>query len=278
MCAFKSFVTAQVLFTLRVAVASKVLIIGDSMGEFAATSLEKFCPGATVNNAAVGGTTADPDWTSGGLLDYVGSETCGGAPDYIWLSVGGNDVLNTQCSASVEDIAAKITASVNAVKAKAPTATILLTGYCVPAAPESQDAGGCGAPEKFQVIANALKQVSDADTSLVYVDSSSACGGSATSWSPQTYFADAIHLNGRGYCKVFRQQGVQTALGCQTDIEFDCDQADCNIVGYDRQCGDGSMTACDTCCGDGGGGDSASIKLCGGSAVLLTLMLFVFIF
>merc|ERR1719330_556183 len=102
--------------SLRVVSAANILVAGDSMGEFAGTSLASFCKGSTVYNAAVGGTTA-VQWTSDeDFMDHIGSAKCGSAPDFVWLSVGGNDNFETGCGSSVGEIAAKITASINGVK------------------------------------------------------------------------------------------------------------------------------------------------------------------
>mmetsp|Transcript_103550 Transcript_103550/g.259632 ORF Transcript_103550/g.259632 Transcript_103550/m.259632 type:complete len:279 (-) Transcript_103550:161-997(-) len=231
--------------------ASKVLIVGDSNAEYSGTSLASFCKGAVVKNAGVGGTTA-VQWTSTeGHLDKIGSSACGGTPDYIWLSVGGNDNFETQCSSSVADLAAKITASINAVKQKAPSAKILMTGYCMPMSPESEDAA-CNSPGKFNALMDAVKQAADGDSAVTLVDSTQACGGSASTWSDSKYFMDAIHLNNKGYCKLFTQAGVQTFLGCEA-ASYDCETVNCMTPGFDQHCGDPTLESCETCCSPASG-------------------------
>eukprot|EP00928_Gymnodinium_smaydae_P040911 TRINITY_DN27710_c0_g1_i1.p1 TRINITY_DN27710_c0_g1~~TRINITY_DN27710_c0_g1_i1.p1 ORF type:complete len:294 (-),score=70.05 TRINITY_DN27710_c0_g1_i1:267-1088(-) len=239
---------AILLFVVAdVALANNVLVIGDSMGEYSGAALSKFCKGAVVKNAAVGGTTA-VQWTSGGLMDSIGSAKCGGTPDAVWLSVGGNDFLNTECSGSVSDMAAKITASINAVKQKVPGAKILMTGYCMPATAESASSA-CNSPAKFTALGSAVKQAAEADAAVTFVDSTAACGGTSSSWSPVAKFQDPIHLNNKGYCSVFTQKGVQDALGCQS-ATYDCEAEKCMVEGFDLHCAPESRTleSCPNCC------------------------------
>ena len=81
------------------AVASKILILGDSMGEFTCGSegypgtnhFKETCKGSEVINKAAAGTTAY-QWRVGG--DQEASEAfaaAGSGVTHVWLSVGGND-------------------------------------------------------------------------------------------------------------------------------------------------------------------------------------------
>jgi hypothetical protein len=81
------------------AAASKILILGDSMGEFTCGSenspgtnhFKETCKGSTVINKAAAGTTAY-QWRAGG--DQEASEAfaaAGSGVTHVWLSVGGND-------------------------------------------------------------------------------------------------------------------------------------------------------------------------------------------
>jgi len=247
------------------ATASKnIFIAGDSMGEYSAQVLESFCKGATVYNGAVGGTTA-VQWTgSGDMQDSLGSQKCGGKPDYIWLTVGGNDVLNTGCgdTETKESITAKVTATINSVKAKAPGVKILITGYCMPNSAEARRLFGnekmqagnrstprrlaCSSPAKFTFIGDAVKAAADDDAMVTYVDSTEACGGSKEKWSDKRYFADAIHLNNQGFCKVFSQTKVQEFFGCEA-ATYACETLTCAITGYKHCSGEGDMSECASC-------------------------------
>jgi len=238
-----SVVLGCTVFGLVSAAPGKILILGDSMGEFSGTALQSFCKGSTVKNAGEGGTTA-VQWATDAYVNKIVSAACAApAPDKIWLSVGGNDHLNTKCGATAADLAAKVTASINAVKLKAPSAMILLTGYCSP-----PDAKECDAASKFTALDAALKLAADNGGALVtYVGSIAACGGSLSSWSPKKYFQDSIHLNNRGYCKVFTQSGVQAALGCQ-NATYDCDKVSCDTPGLKDSCNaDATKKSCPEC-------------------------------
>lgn len=236
----------SLLASLQDAQAANVLVIGDSMSEYAGKSLESFCRGTQVRNAAVGGTTAAQWATQSWLLDRIGSEQCGGEPDFIWLTVGGNDFLQTDCRASSDEIAAQITASIQAVKQRAPNAPIVMTGYCMPQGMENRQSN-CNSPQKFHGLMNAIRQAAAADESVIYVESVDACNGTMDSWSSGEYFFDPIHLNNRGYCKVFSQPAFQ-ALGCEP-AEYDCDAVPCETPGLDQHCDQGTIDSCYGCCG-----------------------------
>eukprot|EP00930_Biecheleria_cincta_P035923 TRINITY_DN24672_c0_g1_i1.p1 TRINITY_DN24672_c0_g1~~TRINITY_DN24672_c0_g1_i1.p1 ORF type:complete len:168 (-),score=14.65 TRINITY_DN24672_c0_g1_i1:103-606(-) len=138
---------------------------------------------------------------------------------------------------------------VSKVKQKAPRAKILLTGYCTPAGPGGRRLGDCETPSSLMADSMAaMRQVASADpASITFVDSTAACNGSLTSWSPKAYFVDPIHLNNRGYCKLWSQTAIQTALGCDAQV-INCDNEPCETEGIDGNCGDGEMKSCPSCC------------------------------
>ena len=74
---------------------SKILIVGDSMGEFSCNFIQELCAGSTVENKAISGSTAW-SWRKGGSNDAALTEAVnaiGGDPTHVWLSVGGNDYM-----------------------------------------------------------------------------------------------------------------------------------------------------------------------------------------
>lgn len=233
--------------------AANILMLGDSMVEFSGQALKSFCSGATVHNAGIGGTTAQ-QWADG-LVDDVDASSCGGTPDYIWLSVGGNDALETGCTASKSTIKNAIIAAINAVKARYSNVPIVMTGYCM-----ASSGGECPNTGDYTNLMEAIPEAAQEVTGVTIVDSTDACGGSISSWSTQGYFQDFIHLNNRGYCKVFTQSAVQSALGCG-EKSYDCDAASCEITGLAQHCGDSDMTSCEGCsefCSGGSGDGSGS--------------------
>ncbi|GMH84932.1 hypothetical protein TrVE_jg5963 [Triparma verrucosa] len=258
--------------------AAKILIVGDSMGEFSTNVLETYCAGAEVKNAGLAGTKAD-DWANDINADAV--KGCGSSFDYVWMSFGGNDMLESDgCSMTAETMQSKVTAAINNVKTNiAPGATkYLMTCYCQPKSAESGSA--CNTPEKTVPLCAGIKAACDLDSNVEYVDSFESCGGSSSAWSNPGYFEDAIHLNKRGYCKVFTQAAIQTLFQCG-ERAYDCDNEDCTMTGYNLQCaGDaskdeydgGSCTAINGGGGGGGGGDDGDVDLGAASSLRVSLM------
>merc|ERR1740139_308053 len=219
--------------------ATRILIVGDSNAEGIGQSLESLCLGSTVHNIGMGGTTAEQwaDYTS----DIVSG--CGDAWDVVYISVGGNDLLGSGCTMSASDLADKIELAVkNIVTNIAPGASnYLLTGYCMPYRSEEGDEG-CVEPSDFTALGDAMSAIDNKNnifesdsSSVTVIDSLSACGGSSSAFSDELYFLDAIHLNSKGYCKIFTQPDVQMALSCG-EISIDCDSPGFDIYGLDQNC------------------------------------------
>ena len=212
--------TTLLLVFLGTSKAAKVLVVGDSMGEFSTNSIETWCSGAQVSNAAIGGTTA-ADWATF-TSDQI--DGCGSNFDYVWISVGGNDLLGSDgCAATASDIQSVVSSAIQNIKTNiAPGAKkYLTTCYCQPHIPEEGSA--CNTPEKVAPLCEGIKLASDADADVTYVPSLSACGGSVTSFSNAGYFEDAIHLNKRGFCKFFTRSEIQTLFECNAQPTIDCE-------------------------------------------------------
>ncbi len=241
---------------------SNILILGDSMGEFMGKTLESFCSDVTVENAGIGGTTAD-QWTkaTAQIISECTATTdvASTSWDAVYISVGGNDLLLSDCTIRSDELVEKIESAVkNIVLNVAPGAsTYLLTGYCVPHAPEDEsESSGCSKPSDYNALSDAfaimqtnginvdeLNGTNSSDVTIEVIDSSNACGASSSSFSNQMYFQDPIHLNSKGYCKVFTQAAVQNALSCSngTPQDFlDCESIDFDIYGLDGNCATGT--------------------------------------
>lgn len=107
-----------------------VLFIGDSMAEFAGTSLAVFCRGCTILNRGIGGSMTT-DWTMPKLLEVAESLPEGFMPSHIWLSIGGNDYLERhRCqTSSMAQLQAEIMEVAQNLRSLIPPAVkILLTG------------------------------------------------------------------------------------------------------------------------------------------------------
>lgn len=219
--------------------ATKILIVGDSNGEFMGTTLDSLCLGSEIQNAAIGGTTAD-DWSEYSSDVLEGCE--GGKWDVVHISVGGNDVLQSGCSIGASKLASKIVLAVkNIMENIAPNASkYLLTGYCMPAGIEGDERSKeCSRPSDFNNLRTALLDVkTDLPNNVEVIDSTFVCEGSSSSFSNDLYFQDAIHLNSKGYCQVFMQPAVQEYLSC-TDRELNCKKLDFEIYGLDKHCRNG---------------------------------------
>jgi lysophospholipase L1-like esterase len=227
-----------------------VLLVGDSMTEFMGKTLESFCTDVNVYNAGIAGTTAK-QWASYTADDIVSctDEDQMLTEDVIswksvYISIGGNDLLESKCSIGASELKERMQKAVtNIVNNVAPGATTyVITGYCMPSAPEE-----CESTSDFAILSQALQNFSvqmPSGSSLQIIDSLSACGGSSTTFSNQKYFEDAIHLNAKGYCKVFTQPNVQTAMSCSSPIDaVDCDSFGTSIYGLDENCLDDSSSS-----------------------------------
>ncbi len=103
--------------------------------------LATFCKGSTVTNSGVGSSTAQewgaasacpaPDNTRLCSAPAAFSANAGTSYTHVWLSVGGNDKMgSTGCALTVAQVTSRVAAAINAVKAAAPGAAIVMTGYC----------------------------------------------------------------------------------------------------------------------------------------------------
>jgi len=224
---------------------NKILIVGDSMGEFMGKTLESICIGSEVQNAAIGGTTA-VDWTE--YTSDVLKGCAGGEWDVVYIAVGGNDLLQSGCALTADELSKKILSAVtNIITNIVPKASkYLLTGYCMPSGIEANERNmACAEPSDFVALSEAFLGL---DTQLPknveVIDSITACGGSTSSFSDPAYFQDAIHLNNKGYCKVFTQPDVLASLGACAKIFHNCDSPEFEITGLDEKCDDSPTSIC----------------------------------
>lgn len=238
---------------------SSILILGDSFAEFSGDSLKEYCPGSMVVNRGVGGSLA-ADWgASGGgkstgncKKDLHGRGPCkasaafadvppGVSVSHVLLAVGGNDWVDKgKCNVPRSDIAAVVKSAIDNTLAAAPSidTKVVMFGYVIPTAiPEE-----CATMSVAELYSNAADQlnggIADACNNhssgrCTYVDSMTIAGGTATALSPKcAYHSDVIHLNNRGYCKVFSRQATQAAFACPFSSKVqDCDALDPIVSG-----------------------------------------------
>jgi len=209
---------------------STIMILGDSWAEYSAQDLATFCKGSTVTNSGVGSSTAQewgaasacpaPDNTRLCSAPAAFSANAGTSYTHVWLSVGGNDKMgSTGCALTVAQVTSRVTAAINAVKAAAPGAAIVMTGYCAPTtAPE-----GCPNAATMYSELNGGIQAACTANGATYVDAWTFCGATTSTYSGSSspWHADSIHINTKGYCQVYSQPAVQAAFGCQL-ATYDC--------------------------------------------------------
>jgi hypothetical protein len=209
---------------------STIMILGDSWAEYSAQDLATFCKGSTVTNSGVGSSTAQewgaasacpaPDNTRLCSAPAAFSANAGTSYTHVWLSVGGNDKMGSAgCALTVAQVTSRVTAAINAVKAAAPGAAIVMTGYCAPTtAPE-----GCPNAATMYSELNGGIQAACTANGATYVDAWTFCGATTSTYSGSSspWHADSIHINTKGYCQVYSQPAVQAAFGCQP-ATYDC--------------------------------------------------------
>jgi len=226
------------------AASQQILLVGDSMASFMGHTLESFCQSAKVSNAGIGGTTAE-NWASFTANDI---EQCQNNDwDSVYISVGGNDFLGSGCTMSTSELKSRMEGAIqNIVDNIAPGAsTYLLTGYCMPFSSEEEGSEQCGSPSDFMPLSEVTSMVSvamPAGSTLEVVNSVDICRGTSTSFSDEMFFQDPIHLNAKGYCKVFTQKSVQSALNCgslppEYYYNDHCDELELKIYGLNENCG-----------------------------------------
>jgi len=208
----------------HVSASSKVLIVGDIIGEYAQQALASSCGGCTVVNKAVGGTTA-VQWGTSATDDtnFATAWTDGGGDfTHVWISQLGNDfITNASCDASDACTMSQSARSglmsniIAKVKAVSSTVKIVLTGYCQTSS-RPTDAPACS-PGAMNTLALAI-QDAVAAASATYVDISCVCGGSSSTYSNKIFFRDSgedpLHLNNNSYCKVWTLNSLQSAFSC----------------------------------------------------------------
>jgi lysophospholipase L1-like esterase len=155
---------------------SKILIIGDSLGQFAGGSppgetdpykkspipqntLQEGCGGSTVTNLAVGATNAKTYWlvnNGSAIKAAVGSST---GWTHVWLAVGGNDLGQihgcgiVKTAATKADIKSDLTEIITIIKSLT-NAQIVFTGYPVTAADND-----CTLPQQRDIVAKAMTEI-----------------------------------------------------------------------------------------------------------------------
>ena len=216
----------------------RVLQVGGSVSSQSGTWISTFCDSATVVNRGVAGSKAT-DWSSGSTAcGTAGDGDCRFAsafsptpnPPYtsVVLWAGIQDFLTTEgCALTRADVASRVTAAVNALKAAAPAGTtIILPSYCMASSAMADGVlGYCTTIAQFNSLNGGIQDAANADSSVTFIDSVGACGGSTSTYSNDAYLASPVAMNIKGYCKQYTMPAFTAALQCGdlgTD-SFNCD-------------------------------------------------------
>jgi hypothetical protein len=266
--------------------APKIMVLGDSNAQMSCDDLGRFCGGSQVVNMAVGGATAKqwsedrctfgdkkqgqnvsdkcPDHVSCCNATKAFSPKFGSGYTHAWITLGGNDFLDSKPCGSVRGavLQARLEAAIVRIRAAGPPGLkLVMTGYVSPSVlveggQEYLEKFGCGTSPTVvkpvnDAIAAAVASQAAKGVDVTYVDVAYVTGATPTTLSPGSGHADAIHLNSKGYCKVMSDAKVQAALGCSaatTCSPQQCDGAERANVGYECR------KVADLACGRGGVG------------------------
>ncbi|CAJ1390609.1 unnamed protein product [Effrenium voratum] len=145
------------------------------------------------------------------------SEAAERVPSIAWVSIGGNDFLNAGCPDEfffLQYLQKDVEKVVEHLQMLTPQTKIVLTGYCVPSGDLAwHPREACHKPQALLPVNLALKQAAEAKA-VAFVNVSTIFGGSFARHSDPTYFQDDIHLNRRGYDRLWEYAPLRQALGC----------------------------------------------------------------
>lgn len=209
----------------------KIIMLGDSGCEYACKDIERFCAGSTVVNKGVTGSTA-AQWIrgycpSGCNFTEAFSPDYGSGYTHAWVSIGGNDYLDSGCMLKGADLTRRIQKFYDELRKYAPPGIkIVQWSYVTPS--ESLPIGSCShGPDLMVPGASAVEEAAKANPDVTYVDVKHATGSTPTTFSPKATHADNMHLNSKGYCKVFSSPKMQEALQCGKPT---CSPAECDSM------------------------------------------------
>ena len=214
---------------LQIASPPKVIQIGDSWTELSLQTLATFCRGATTVNGGVSSSKAI-EWAQGSACPLFSRDrSCsmteafspahGSGYTHAVLTAGGNDFLDYPgCSMTEANVQSRVTDAINTLRAAAPPGIkIVLVGYCTP----TGVIGDCASASSVSPLNAGIVAAANAAPDVTFVDAHNTCGGTKDEWSPGAWHQDVIHLNTKGYCKVWTLPGMQAALGC-APATYDC--------------------------------------------------------
>ena len=200
---------------------ANVLMVGDSSGSFSGDLLAIHCSGANVTNACVAGSKAS-EWAqeqyfSNAVTEAIRTASSSSPITHVWIGLGGNDVMDSCFSMtdSLEPVKQNIVTLLGKLRSVLPSNVVLFaTGYAQPTPAYADQYQHCGyTPQHTKRLNDMWKEIA-ASHSVRFVDGIGAGQGSYTQWSDPAFFVDSIHMNERGYEKLWSKPELQTLLGC----------------------------------------------------------------
>jgi lysophospholipase L1-like esterase len=211
-----------------------ILLIGDSEAQLSLNYLEQVCKNKKVNNLGISGSTA-LQWSQnerGGLCAGSSIGACSAAEAFspkhgkgythLWISLGGNDFLESTCTMPEEELQHRMNEVVRSARAAAgPAVTIVMMGYPIPTARVTESY--CpGYKPSDRMVTREAKNACATDLNCRFVETAFVDGaGSYDEFSSGHLHADEIHLNAQGYCALFTMKEVQEAFQCEP-AEYSC--------------------------------------------------------
>ena len=200
-----------------------ILLLGDSMAEWTDDALKDICKppfgsGGTereIQNDAISGSTAE-EWVKQDLAKES-FEDAKYDYQYVWLSIGGNDFLDSGCGVDNDTLSNYILTIISQIfeSSSNEDLKILFTGYSVP----SEDV--CGGGRTTTLIKATLEHQRNAIKSSTYSNrvevmdiTDEFVTSSSAPYSDYKWYEDSIHLNDLGYIKLFSMPVIQDFFGC----------------------------------------------------------------
>jgi lysophospholipase L1-like esterase len=211
-------------FHLIAAEDGAILVLGDSWASLSGDVLSNICgPGTSprnIQNDAKSGSTA-AEWASKEMAASSLSKAKFDH-DYVWLSVGGNDFLDSKCDIGVtEQVATNVLQVISHIVENSSNEDlrILYFGYSYP----SKDiCGGGTTADLFDAsnkhIRDAIKNSNYSDYVKVLDISNEFVTAGSAPLSDEKWYADAIHMNQYGYVKLFSKISIQMFFGCTSVV------------------------------------------------------------
>jgi len=205
--------------------AKTIVLIGDSMSEFAKDTVDQFCGNAKSTNRGVGGTTATQwqtrDQDSDLYVPTAIKSESGSCFDVVFVSLGANDQLETECTENLSAIRSRVASVLAQINKVCPSSTIYMTGYPTPRYDFEECGNVAKGADTRKYLNDPLKEACAAANKCKYDDASNIAGGSDSKLSPGQYHVDVVHINSRGYCKLWERESFRNVMGC-TGAKTDC--------------------------------------------------------